>query len=228
MSTSPFQGQILFAVGDFDVDEPADTALVRDALCGSLLHLADEAAQVRVCWVATDATLSVANTTHADLTPADNGSVTVDEWFEFPLRGVYCPKVRADGSGYPLRIHFAGTSSAGHSVDFAVLVAPRLAEDRLLGGWGDPIWPRKYYSGVTSTTVGWRSSDDASLMLEVPADTIAAALDQERAWATYDDLGGTPTSVIVPTLEILVLGKTSNVASVPQLYGLVASEYIGT
>jgi hypothetical protein len=226
MATSPHQGTILYDNSDFNTDEPVDTALVRDALVGSLLHKADEVAQVRACWVAlANGLISsydeflVIQDVHGSLQVA---SADVPQWYGFPVRVRFAPKIKADGTGYRLRCRLRGASSGGHRVDFAIAVAPKRAPEFWGEQWFGPV---KYYTNKTNTSAAWLSADDGTNYLDISADVVAAGIE---TWSTFEDIGGDPCSVQVCTLEAIIVAQTFNAGSEPRLHGYLIAEYIGS
>jgi len=231
MSTSSNRGALPFDPSIFGTDEPMGAARYRDELHDSALHKADSIAQVRAAWIAPKASLVANNevpetTIHAgtDLTESTVGG---SAWFAFGEGVVYCPKVKADGSGYPLRVNLAGASSGGDRVDFIVVVAPR-REPALQEAWGStPTGTSKLYSDITSTSAAWLTPDDGTNILLIPKTLIDRAAALESSWSTLTDIGGNRTSVQMPLLQVAVFGQTRDTASDPELHGFVCAEYIG-
>jgi hypothetical protein len=227
MSTSPHDGVYLYEPAAFGADRFVDTGLARDGVIGSALHKADSAAQPRASWIAVPAALWIEDT-DPFLVPfgESNGVLNADTWYPIPLKIDYCPKVRASGKGYRLRVWIAGRSSAGHDCDFQVIVAPQ--HGRLFEFYGvpDPAWDSKTYSNVTSTTVAALTSDDANRYMDVSVRTVNEALERE-GWSTLDDIGGNSIAIRAPMLEVIVLARTANVSSTPELYGVSVAEVIG-
>src|SRR5690606_36569394 len=79
MSTSPLGGVTLYDPADLETDEPVDTVLVRDEIVGSALHLADEAGQVRVSWVALPG-----DPLEIDEVRSSSGLLVANAWYPFP------------------------------------------------------------------------------------------------------------------------------------------------
>lgn len=235
MSTSPTDGVIPYDPSIFATDEPLGTARVHDSLLASALHKADMMAQHRAGWVAVVDTLQVGNVeavevprsyyASGDETALPVAATDVPQWQLFGCPAVYVPKVRADGSGYPLRVRVGGRSSDGGRVDFGVVVAPRLATPAQI--LTDVTAAQKLYTDVTSTTIAWLTPDDGSHMLEVPKGLIDRALGLESAWVTKTDIGGDRTSLVAPSVQVVPFSQTWSVGTVPELYGFAAQEYIG-
>jgi hypothetical protein len=231
MSTSSNRGALPFDPTVFGADEPMGAVRYRDELLDTALHKADSIAQVRYAWTAPDPSLLAGNETPETIphtgTDLDEATVDSPRWFGFGEGVTYCPKVRADGSAYPLRIDLAGASSGGDRVDFAVVVVPRL-EAGIQPLWGaTPIGISKVYSDITATSAAWLTPDDGSRMVEIPRTVIDRALALESPWSTLTDIGGDRTSVVMPLLRVAVYAQTFDAASSPELHGLVVAEYIG-
>jgi len=234
MATSPHSGVILYDTTLFDDEDPMSTALLRDAVFGSALHKADEMAQVRACWVGTDDSLSSVDQTW--LEPRDGISMEVAtgasngaRWYEYTLRAVLIPKIKADGTPYPIRVELAGASSGGHQVDFGIVAVPRLATvGRYAWGDVDPIYPFKTYTNITSGTPAWLTPDGGSYVLDLPRTLIDEALALESAFWTKTDIGGENVTIQAPMIEIYPLAQTFNAGSTPELWGFSVAEYIGT
>lgn len=240
MSTSETDGEILFDASQLGADRAVDTVLWRDAV-NTALHKADQAAQVRMCWVAPSEAawsheharwqqiygdgIDGAMRTGTDESPA---------WYYFGLRAVYAPKLRADERGYSLRVRLAGCTSVEDSaMDFAIAVMPGRAASAF--GWsgaapgeGTP-WPVaiKTFTGITSPTPAWLTPDDSSDVLSISRELVEWGARLESAWPTLTDLGGAPTLVIAPTLSIMVLGQRRGDLGRPRLYAAYAAEYVG-
>ena len=231
MSTSSNRGALPFDPSIFGADEPMGAARYRDELHDSALHKADSIAQVRAAWVAPKSSLLVGNETpettiHAG-TDVDEATVDTTAWFAFGEGTVYNPKIKADGSGYSLRVYLGGRSSAGDRVDFAVVVAPRRTP-ALQELWGSsPIGETKLFSNITSTTAAWLTPDDGSNMIEIPKTMIDRAIALETPWSTLTDIGGDRTSVVMPLLQVAVFAQTYDITSAAELHGFVFAEYIG-
>ena len=228
MSTSPHEGVYLYDPADFGADRFVDTALTRDGVLNSALHKADSAAQPRGIWTAPVTALW---TDESDpwLVPSgdlSNVALRADVWYLMPIKGVYCPKIRASGQAYRLRILIGGRSSAGHAVGFAVSVAPRGSQVFALFGTL-AAWPTKTYSAVVSTTVAMLQADDTNRILDPTQALTDQALERET-WSTLTDTGGDAIALRAPLLEINVFAKTVNVSSTPELHLFAWQEVIGT
>lgn len=241
MGTSLSAGEILYDFSELAADRFVDTALMRD-LVDTALHKADEFGQVRLHWAAPKSTVWVENNDPFDVITGgdrttdslDVGSAEAPIWYFFGARSFYCPKVRADGSGYKLRVYMAGCSSDGGEVDFGMLVMPGRARNAWLtwggtpgdGSTGYPV-AAKLFSGITSTTPAKLTPDDASNILTVSSAMIEAAYRLESVTSTLVDIGGAPTSIIMPTLEVIPFAQTLNSGTVPRLYLANAAEFVG-
>lgn len=226
MATTAQRGIRPYDWQDLDTDEPAGTALVRDEVVQSALHLADSAGQVRGSWSGINSALLTGDYHE----PLPDGTILVasagvDSWYELE-RIPLAPKVHADGRGYRIRVQFGGASSAGHRVDFAVSVVPRRAPFAF-GADGSALWPLKRVSNITSTTVVALPLDDGTTWLDVSPALIADAGEAEGAWSTRTDIGGAPASVPLPSLVVLILGQTWNAGSRPRLHAYSVAEYVG-
>lgn len=236
MSTSQFQGVILYDPGDLDTDEPLDTVLVRDEVIDSALHKADEAAQVRASWVAIDPTVATVAALAPMHLPYDDDTMLglgpgdlIGRWWDYAWRGGYDAKIKSDRSGYRLRIWLGGASDTGAAdgADFAVVIgAPPLALDVDIDSPSDAVVVATA-SSVTSTTPAWLTLDSGLSYVDVPAALIERALARTPPQATLTDIGGDPTTVQTVRLEIMVCGRFKGVAERPVLYGVHVAEYIG-
>lgn len=231
MSTSPHEGIVLFDAAEFDADSPIDTAVVRDALVGSALHKADQAAQSRACYAGTNGSQDgqdfVVPTTAGGSLEVATGSTNGARWYGFGLTSVVVPKVRADGEGYELRARLGGRSSNGGRVDFLISVSPRMTTRLQQSFGGTPVYQNKLFTNITSTTVAWLTPDDASHMIEVPRSLIDEALALEPAWVTKTDIGGANITMPLPLLEVRPFAQTWNAGTLPELHGWSVAGYIG-
>lgn len=249
MGTSEQGGAIAFDPADLGADRFADATLVR-WLISTAKHKADEAAQVVMNWSAVNPALwQVDSDPHVELviggwveglglhvaTEGENGS----RWFAFARpQAVYCPHVRAAGDAYRLRVRLAGCSSLGDRVDFCMIVAPFGAPTVGYGDisdvFGGPIpedpdrallgWPRKLWTGVTSTTPAVLTPDDGSSIITIPRDVVDRSLVMRTS---VRDLGGEPVGVVFPMLQISMFGQTFHAASRPQIHAAYAAEFVG-
>jgi hypothetical protein len=230
MSTSAFGGSILYDPADVGADRYCDAAIIRDGVANSALHKADSAAQHRAVWVAGVEALWSADSDPWLVPSGDLSALALRDgvWYTMPLRGAYAPKVRASGAAYRLRVWLAGRSSDGGAVDFLVMVSPRSTRSHFVTFGGDPIWPFKTYSGITSTTIAELTADDATRILDVPKSVVDASLGLET-WSTLTDLGGVPIGLRVPMLEVVVMARRVGAGStLPELHGVAVEEVIGT
>lgn len=250
MGTSEMGGAIAFDPADLGGDRFADATLIR-RLISTAKHKADQAGQVVVNWSAPPAALwQVDSNPYQELviggwvealgeelyvaTEGEGGS----RWFAFPSSYAYCPHVRAAGDAYRLRVRMAGCSSNGERVDFGLVVAPfgtQLLEygdisdvlagsipedpDRLLLGY-----PRKLWTGITSTTPAWLTPDDGSNVITIPRHIVDRSITTQR---TVTDIGGSPVDVAFPLLQITPVGQTYGAISRPQIHALYVAEFVG-
>lgn len=239
MGTSYSYGEIRYDDADIGADTFVDTSFMRD-VTDTALHKADEAAQVRLHWMAPPAALwSGTNTAHSaiygDLAGGGMrlGTGTDGQWYLFPVRAYYNPKLRADGSGYKLRIRLAGCASDTGTVDFGVMVVPGRA--RHFAGWygGDPGDGLGYpvadhrFTAVTATSPAWLTPTSGRDYVNIPVELVEAAYAVEPVWTTQLDVGGAATSVVTPTLSIVPYAQTRTEGVVPHLYGVHAAEFVG-
>jgi len=227
--TSIHMGTIAYDPIDVGADRFASTGIIRDGVVNSALHKADEAGQARCAWSAPVTALRDQDGTSYVVPTGDLAGLGLraDVWYQQPLRGAYTPKVRASGKGYRLRIDLGGRSSAGHSCDFAVVVAPRAVRNLYAVYGGDPIYPIKLYSGVTSTTVAMLTADDGTRWMDVSQSVVDEALGLETS-STLTDIGGAAIALRAPMLEVLVLARTADVTSTPELHLFGAHEVVGS
>lgn len=227
MGTSGSSGEILYDHADLGADRFVDTALMRDCL-DTALHKADQAGQVRLQWCGTIKGDVYSTIYGDDDTSGALREGTADDpvWYFFPLRGVYVPKLRADGSGYPLRVRVGGCASGAGTVDFGIAVLPGRASTGWLYSGGSPTY-RKTFMGVTSTTAAWLTPDDGSNLLQVPSSLVEEGYRLETLQATKVDIGGADTVVTIPTLQVVVFGQSRTAGVVPRLWAAHASEYVG-
>lgn len=228
MSTSVHHGVYLYEPAAFGADRFVDTALARDGVVNSALHKADSAAQPRCSWMASPEALWTVDS-NPWLVPFGDaaGTLTAATWYPFPLRIGYCPKVRASGKGYRLRVQIAGRSSAGDDCDFQVIVAPQHGRLWEFYGVPDPAWDTKIYSDVTSTTIAALTPDDGVRWMDINVRTVDEALERE-SWDTLTDISGSLVGVRAPMLEVNVLARTADTDSTPELHGVSVAEVIGT
>lgn len=229
MSTSIFNGTFLYDPADVGADRFCHTAIIRDGVVNSALHKGDSAAQPRGIWCAPVASLRVEDGDPFSVPSSDQAGLTLrlNTYYHFGFAAVYCPKVRASGKGYRLRITIGGRSSGGDDCDFVVIVSPYGSS--AFSSWGvlETSWPQKAYSNVTSTTIALLTPDDGDRILDVEQDIIDQAL-EGSTWSTFTDTGGDAIAVQIPLLNIGVVGRTSDAGSVPELHLFAFQEVIGT
>ncbi len=195
----------------------------RDFVVNNLLHYADIFAQVRAAMALTKSTYSGGQGSISGY-----GSPDADVWYPILDVGPFPIPLRADGSSYRLRIRIGGASSTGHAVKFLACLAP--SATAALGLANDIADDFQFETVTTSsTTHAWltgasRGSEAWETQIVVPA-IYAAAWTQTTD--TLDDLGGDAVSVDQCLVHLVILGSTANAASVPQLSGLYAAEWIG-
>lgn len=238
MSTSLSSGEIRYSYAELGADRAVSTALMRDVI-DTALHKADQAAQVRLNWVAPAAAVWTAGgephvSIYGDQEAGglDTSTEDVPLWYRFGVRSFYAPKVRAGGQGYQLRIRLAGASSDGGTVNFAVIVQPGRASTLGTFYGMDPASGTvpvaiKRYSGITATTPSYLTPDDGLHVLTIPRVLIDAAYALESAYTTDVDLGGAETAVVIPSLTIVPIALTLTADTVPVLYACHAAEFVG-
>lgn len=230
MATSPHEGVILYDVEELSEQDPVDTVLVRDEVISSALHKADEAGQVRVAWPSLNSSLITPDSymqTFDDLEglAISEGLVataTVRAWYPFPFEVPHFPKIRADGSGYRLRVTVDGASSVGGDrVDFGVTVVPW---SRKLQDASDPL----VWGTTTSNSPATISWDGGVTYVDVPSSAMGEAAALEGPWWTLDDVGGSRITMPAPVLGIVVVGRSWVVSGgVPRLYSVEVADYVG-
>lgn len=232
MSTSPHEGIVLYDTAEFDADAPIDTALVRDALVGSALHKADEAAQQRASYAGVNGSLDgqdfIAPVTASGTLDVATGATNGARWYGFGVTSILAPKVTPDGAGYYFRARVGGRSSDGGRVDFLVSVSPRMTTRLQISYGAAPAFQTKLFTNITSTSVAWLTPDDGSHLIEVPRALIDGALALEPAWITKTDIGGANITMPLPLLEVRPFGQTWNGGTVPELHGWSVAGYIGS
>ncbi len=243
MATSESVGEIRTSAIELGADRFVDTMLARD-LVDSALHKCDEAGQARIAWVAPSSTVWPAGgatpyeAIYGDQADGDLllGTEGAPWWYSFGLGFRYAPKVRFDGRGYRLRIRIAGACSSAGTVDFIVVVmAGAVYGAGYYYAGGDPgdgtdgstVGVRRY-SGITSTTPAWLTPDGGGAdYISLPATMIEEGYRTNPSYPTRLDIGGAPTTLIIPTIKILVLGSSRTEGVRPQLHGFYAAETVG-
>lgn len=226
MGTSSSAGEIRYAHADLGADRFVDTALMRDCL-DTALHKADEAGQVRLHHMGQIKGPSYTDI-YGDQSEGELLEGTEDDpvWYFFPIRARYAPKLRADGSGYPLRVRVAGYASGAGTVDFGIAVVPGGASTGVLAYGDAPLW-RKTFMGITATSTAWLTPDDGSNLLQVPASLVEEGYRLEPRWSTNVDIGGAATTLVIPTLMVVVFGASRTAGVVPRLTAAHAAEHVG-
>lgn len=242
MATSNSAGEILWSDTELGADRFVDTMLMRD-MVDSALHKCDEAGQVRIAWMAPSGTVWPAGgATRYEAIYGDGTAGAIDNlgtddqpfWYNFGLTFRYAPKVRADGRGYRLRIYMAGACSGAGTCDFGVVVLAGNISGR---GWtffgGTPTdgtagYPVAFqsWSGVTSTSAAWLTSDGNDY-ISIPSAMIEHAYSTEPSYPTNIEIGGAATTLVMPSLKVVPLASTRTEGVVPHLYALYAAETVG-
>jgi hypothetical protein len=234
VATSIGYGEVRYDDSELGSDRFVDTALMQ-AMHDSAMHKCDEAGQVRMNWVAPEAVRWSGTgdpyeglLLDGDIGDPTAGTAAAPIWYPFGLQCRFAPKIRANGSGYPLRVRIAGSASGAGTVDFAVAVVPGNSSGRgwvyLPGAGLDVPVALLYYSGVSSTTPAWLTSDSGNVTLTPGQRIIDHAFAIEPSYTTETDIGGDPTTLIMPTIAVVVLGASRDAGVRPELHGLHVAE----
>lgn len=209
-------------------DDPMDTVMMRDGVAHGLLHAADSMAQVRVNYHPIAAGVAVDSDSFETIETSP--APTTGQWYRVggaPF-GPWPLTLRADGSGYKLRIRIGGALSSGtDTATFRVVIAP---PRRLLTAEIEESEDHIFEATTASTTIAWLSGTaQGSSSPTVLTITAARAARLTRVREVYDAVSSaTPHTVRQSLVAAHVFAKTSNVNSIPRLHALHLSEYVGT
>lgn len=190
-------------------NDPCDAAIARDCIVSNSAHLADEAAQVRVAWIARDNEY-ISTGTH----DVAYDYTHVISYGPFPL------SIRADRSSYRMRIRLRGHYSGSSGNAFIVL-----------SGGADVMLAMQVTStnaasfSVSSTTDGWITPDGGSNVIYMPESYVA---DATGVISTLDAVGGTPYQAAICPAYIHVYASTGIATDQIRITGIEAAEFIGT
>lgn len=216
-----------------DLGEAASTPLgnarARDGVLNGLLHIADSAGQVHVNWWAYDTTLFPSGY-EGPLEPRED--LVADRWQHiaaFTSRSrTSC--VFVGGARYPLRVSLSGASSGAHGVRFLASInhdASGLGRSftpaELAAVADDAFWESDLTGGTPAELGGASLGDLATSWLVHPR---PGALVEGDAYDLDASTRDRKRKLSAP-LHVDVFGRTANVASAPQLWGLTLAEYVG-
>jgi hypothetical protein len=201
---------------------PVDPDITRDVICNNLDHYADSFGQVR--WAFSPGVSTFV--TKSYLTPR-TADVVVNTWYQITASAPFPLPLRADGSGYKLRVRLGGASSGGHAVKFALVIAPVAVAPAVLAASNTDA------SFETATTTSASAAWLTGASQGIGAYTTMVALDAATAAGyvrnvdTPVDLSGAASAVSQCLVSVVVYGSTANTGSVPRLYGGFAAEWVG-
>lgn len=190
--------------------QPVDASLYQDGLLASLVHLGDEAAQVRVAWVAKDSS--------SYLTPRSVASTAI--WYPVVRYGPFPVSIRADGTSYEWRVRLAAYTSNVHQITFRAALTTLAREEEDVVAYGGNVVEAASSSGTSA----WLSPTGGSNTIVLSAPQV------EDATTTIPSLagvGGANVDVEVVWCVLAVWCKTANTGSTPRLTGVYAAEYVG-
>ena len=209
-------------------DDPMDAVMLRDGVHHGLHHGADSMAQVRVNFLSLhDDVVEGQAQFGTTETPA-----STDDWLlvDSSPFGPWPLTLRADGSGYKLRIRtFGSVSSATGSPTAVVRVVIRPPRSLTTAEVLDDV-DSTYEVSFTSATPAWvagasKGSAASATLLTVSASQVAS---WTRDSSAYDAVSSpTDRTVEQCLVSAHVYAKTSNTARLARLYGLHISEFVG-
>lgn len=208
MSTSLWGGRILYDGTKYDNNEAFDTAFAR-VLVNNALHLADEAAQVRIAYPPTQNGYGVGGTA-VDSTSATRERLAAT-FGPFPVH------IRDDGSPYKFRVSMrARVKTAATAVTFKTVIHPPGVY--LSDTTGDNV----VSATCNSTTSSWLTNTTDNLAVLGPFDSLAGY----RRIGSVDP-SGNAISVGWTLLQASVFVIATTGTPGVELTGFYVSEYIG-
>lgn len=223
MATSTLQGRVRTSTTESSGDDqPLDTVVVKDAIVGSLLHMADShVAQVRVAWIAPNTTVSGAQGYIVPPAYGTDTPVFLSAFGPFPI------PVRASGKSYRLRVRVAGSSSGGAACKFYVCMVPAGSP---VGRTDATELTDAHLTTVTtvSSSAAWLAGTSNRNAYNNVIEADPARVELARRVFNTIKPGGATISGERTEFQIYVFGSTANAGtSAPRLHGLVAQEYVG-
>jgi hypothetical protein len=224
MSTSIFGYPVPIGTTVYgDAVDTTSTAVLRDGIANGLLHYADSYAQVRVCAAFPGAAVTFNGQTQATIESAP----TANQWYllQGGILGAWPLTQHLSGKAYELRIRLRGkTTNASGSCSFRLVLCPLGRVFEYIDQDVDFVWTA---SGITSTSAAWLTGQttDNALANRLVVDS-ATALSWVRTVSAPED-ATTPRSIQQCLVALHVLGRTTNAAGLPQVFGAYAAEYVG-
>lgn len=198
----------------------------RDAF-HNLLHAADQYGQVRVNYHPWADAVDEGQDTFETI----DASPTAGQWYQVggsPF-GHWPLTLRADGSGYRLRVRIGGEISAGPGTStFRVIIRPLgpLTRSQILED-ADHVFEATTSSTTPAYLSGTSQGDDASsTLLRVTARQASAWTFNQSAFDAVSS--ASPISVQQVLVAAHVYAKTSSGSSLPRLHALHIAEYVGS
>lgn len=224
-------GIVQFAASLYGTDDdPMDTVIMRDGIHHGTHHAADSMAQVRVNYMAIGNAVAEGQDEFETVeTPANTTDwllVGAGPFGEWPLT------VRADGTGYKLRIRIAGSVSdatGGPVATLRVVVRPSLP---LRDAEIEDAVDSTFEATFTTTTATWETSG-ASQGSAASATLLTITADQVREWirdvAVFDAVSSPAAGHSIQQCLVAahVYAKTTNTARLPRLNALHIEEFVG-
>jgi hypothetical protein len=214
MATSINRAFIRVTAGQASENDPCDAIIARDCIMNNAAHLADEAAQVRVKWLArTAATSGVASDEYLTARAADGAAY---DWGHVVTFGPFPLSVRADLYSYYMRVRLRGYYSGSSSTAYVALTFP--------GYTFNPTNSNVAEFSLASTTDGWVTPVGSNILRLIPSEVARAT----GAFSAKDSVGGAETATAICWASIGVYATAaSGTADVARITGIEAAEYVG-
>ena len=208
-------------------DDPADAVILRDGVYHGTHHAADSFAQVRVNYQPVASGVAQDQDSYETHETASSTS----DWVQVggsPF-GKWPLSLRADGSGYKLRVRIAGAMSAtADTATFRVVLGPprRLSEPEI-----EASLDSTFEAVATNTTIQYLSGssqgdDNSGTVLTVTRDQ---ARDWTRGESIYNAVssptGGHTVDQCLVSAHVYV--RTTDVTNRARLHALHVAEYVG-
>lgn len=212
-SSSERGAYVRFSQARFNGDEPL-SSYSRD-IVGNVNHIADQFSQVRVAWVAR-------NASHY-FEPEVGGTPLVNTLYRLWQSLPFDLHVRETGESYGLRCRVRGARSAGSgTVSFRIVIASESHGAAYVNN-ADLLNPNVVQGASTSSaTHAWLSL--VPPLANLNADQVQQAT---RVPSTVDEIGGSVVAGSWLRCTAEVWAKTTDAASVPRLSGVQIAEYYG-
>lgn len=190
-------------------NDPCDAVIARDCIVNNAAHIADEAGQVRVAWIARDGEY-ISTGTH----DVAYDFTHVVSYGPFPL------SIRSDRTSYRMRIRLRGHYSGSSGDAYLVLSGDSDVTQAIQNVTGNAA-----SFSVVSTTDGWVTPDGGSNTIYMSEAQVSAAT---GVISTLDAVGGSPYQAAICTAYVHVYASTGVATDQIRITGVEAAEFIGS